>query len=241
MKSLRCLEVNNEARLCALSRHLGCEFKQQDLLQLALIHRSFHGQKNNERLEFLGDAILNFVIAEVLYERFPQAQEGQLSRLRAELVSGASLAELAKRFELGQYLYLGAGELKSGGHRRNSILADAFEAIIGALYLDQGLSICQSIVLRWFTDKLESVHLDISKDPKTTLQEKLQAYQLPLPLYEVENIVGDAHNQIFNVVCRVQKISYETRGQGTSRRQAEQQAAQHYLKWLATQDIKKWV
>jgi len=218
---------------------LGCAFERKELLELALTHRSFHNRENNERLEFLGDAILNFVIAEALYARFSQAREGQLSRLRAELVSGVALAKLAKQFELGSFLVLGGGELRSGGHRRDSILADAFEAIIGALYLDQGMDVCKQHLLQWFQPYLDAVHLDQSKDPKTTLQEKLQAYKYSLPIYEVVNVSGDPHNQYFKIRCHVQNISHETTGEGATRRVAEQQAAQDYLDWLATQNMKE--
>lgn len=227
----------SDIQLDTLCRALGCVFKQKKILQLALIHRSAHSQNNNERLEFLGDAILNFLIAEFLYERFSQAKEGQLTRLRAELVSGVSLAVLAKQFNLGDFLMLGPGELRSGGHRRDSILADAFEAIIGAVYLDQGIEVCRQHLLRWFQSALDAVRLDQSKDPKTSLQEKLQAYKYPLPIYEVVAIEGNPHNQFFKMICRVENISYETKGEGATRRSAEQQAAQAYLDWLATQDM----
>ncbi len=228
-----------EPQFDALCHRLGCSFQRKELLQLALAHRSVHSQENNERLEFLGDSILNFIIAEALYERFSQAKEGQLSRLRAELVSGVALAKLAKQFDLGDFLTLGPGELKSGGHRRASILADAFEAIIGALYLDQGMEVCRQHLLRWFHAALNAVHLDQAKDPKTCLQEKLQAYKLPLPIYDVVSVEGNPHDQHFHIMCCVPTISHETKGEGATRRRAEQQAAQDYLDWLATQNMKE--
>lgn len=153
--------------LTRLERQLGHSFKDQDLMILALTHRSFAG-RNNERLEFLGDAILNFVAGEALYERFPQAREGQLSRLRARLVKGETLAILARGFDLGEYLRLGSGELKSGGFRRDSILADALEALIGAIYLDAGMDTARERVLAWLTNELDGLTLvDTNKDPKT--------------------------------------------------------------------------
>jgi len=161
--------------LSRLERRLGHTFQNQELMLLALTHRSFAG-RNNERLEFLGDAILNFVAGEALFERFPQAREGQLSRLRARLVKGETLAVLARGFELGEYLRLGSGELKSGGFRRESILADALEALIGAIYLDADMETARERVLAWLADEFEGLTLvDTNKDPKTRLQEFLQS------------------------------------------------------------------
>ncbi|MBW6392156.1 MULTISPECIES: ribonuclease III [Halomonadaceae] len=212
--------------LTAFSRRIGYSFRDDSLLELAVTHRSFGGQ-NNERLEFLGDSIVNFVIAEALYERFPQAREGQLSRLRARLVRGQTLAELAREMAFGECLRLGSGEMKSGGHRRDSILADAVEAVLGAIYLDAGMDVARARVLAWYAERLEAIDLqDTQKDPKTRLQEFLQSRQSPLPRYEVVSVEGEAHDQTFTVECHVELLDSHTLGTGSSRRHAEQQAAE---------------
>ena len=211
--------------LSRLERQLGYTFQDQALLTLALTHRSFAG-RSNERLEFLGDAILNFVAGEALYQRFPQAREGQLSRLRARLVKGETLAILARGFELGEYLRLGSGELKSGGFRRESILADALEALIGAIYLDAGMDMARERVVAWLTQELDSLTLvDTNKDPKTRLQEFLQSRGSELPCYEVVDIQGEPHCRTFFVQCAVDLLKEKTQGHGASRRIAEQVAA----------------
>jgi len=208
---------------------LGYQFKQNAMLEAALTHRSVPGD-NNERLEFLGDSIVNFLIAEALYIKFPQAREGELSRLRANFVCGGTLAELARELELGTMLRLGPGELKNGGHRRESILADSMEAVIAAIYLDGGLECCRALVLKWFASRLQDVTLSHNlKDPKTRLQEYLQAKKFPLPSYTIARTEGDAHNQIFHIQCRVEGLSVCTDGSGTSRRRAEQEAAAAFL------------
>jgi ribonuclease-3 len=213
------------ASLARLERQLGYTFKDQDLMVLALTHRSFAG-RNNERLEFLGDAILNFVAGEVLFERFPLAREGQLSRLRARLVKGETLAILARGFDLGDYLRLGSGELKSGGFRRESILADALEALIGAIYLDAGMDSARERVVAWLSNELEGLTLvDTNKDPKTRLQEFLQSRACELPRYDVVDIQGDPHCRTFVVECQISLLNDKTLGQGASRRIAEQVAA----------------
>lgn len=213
------------ASLARLERQLGYTFQNQDLLILALTHRSFAG-RNNERLEFLGDAILNFVAGEALFERFPQAREGQLSRLRARLVKGETLAVLARGLDLGEYLRLGSGELKSGGFRRESILADALEALIGGIYLDAGMDMARQRVLAWLSNELESLTLvDTNKDPKTRLQEFLQSRGTDLPRYDVVDIQGEPHCRTFFVQCEVALLNENTQGQGASRRIAEQVAA----------------
>jgi len=218
--------------LNAFSRRLGHAFRDPALLELAMTHRSVGGQ-NNERLEFLGDSIVNFVIAEALFRRFPEAREGQLSRLRARLVKGQTLAELAREMEFGEHLRLGSGEMKSGGHRRESILADAVEAVIGAIYLDAGMESVRVRVLSWYAARLEGTSLqDTQKDPKTRLQEFLQSRQLPLPRYEVVNVEGEAHSQTFTVDCHVEMLDQHTTGEGASRRHAEQQAAEKALALL---------
>lgn len=212
-----------------LCKMIGYEFNDQALLQAALSHRSVRG-KNNERLEFLGDAILNFIIAAALFEQCPHAKEGDLSRLRAGLVNGETLAELAQEFVLGDYLRLGPGELKSGGSRRKSILADALEAIIGAIYLDSNMLICQERVLSWFDLRIKAIaHTGTSKDPKTQLQEYLQGHKSNLPDYLVLSVTGQAHKQVFRVSCQVEGFSFTTEGSGSSRRAAEQLAAQEFL------------
>jgi len=214
------------------SRRIGHQFAQRELLELAMTHRSYGG-RNNERLEFLGDSIVNFVIAEDLFQRFPKAREGQLSRLRARLVKGQTLAELAREMEFGECLRLGSGEMKSGGHRRDSILADAVEAVIGAIYLDAGMETARTRVLSWFAERLEMINLqDTQKDPKTRLQEFLQSRQVPLPRYDVISVEGEAHAQTFTVECHVEVLDEHTQGIGSSRRHAEQQAAEHALAQL---------
>ncbi len=220
----------------ALYKKLGYTFNDASLLECALSHRSY-GAKNNERLEFLGDSILNFIIADALFQQNPDATEGELSRMRSSLVRGETLAELAKEFTLGEDLNLGSGELKSGGQRRKSILADAMEAIIGAAYLDSDMLTCHNLVLSWYDERLanaspSSEHL---KDSKTRLQEFLQARKLPLPHYHVQEIRGKDHAQVFMVECQVKGYDYQGVGNGTSRRRAEQVAAQDFLQRLAQQ------
>lgn len=197
---------------------------------LALTHRSY-GNQNNERLEFLGDSIVNMVIAESLFLSFDKAREGHLSRLRARMVKGVTLAEIGREFELGSYMRLGSGELKSGGFRRESILADAVESVIGAIYLDSDFYTCREQVLRWFEHRLKQLDLqDTQKDPKTRLQEYLQSRQFPLPKYEVISVDGEAHSQTFHVSCVLSSLDRKTSGVGSSRRIAEQEAARSALK-----------
>src|SRR3990167_4131423 len=215
-----------------LAKKLNYSFQDQKLLKIALTHRS-KGGDHNERLEFLGDAVVNFVIAEILYHQFPKATEGELSRWRATLVNRDTLAELAKDFELGRYLFLGPGELRSGGSERQSILSCAMEAIIGAVYLDGGFDAARASIVAWYEPLLQSLSTAAShKDPKTLLQEYLQARRLPLPLYTVEAIEGEAHQQVFVVSCQVEGIVKKTKGKGTSRRRAEQDAARAMLRTL---------
>jgi ribonuclease III len=217
------------ARLC---RQLGYTFKDISLLERALTHRSAQG-KHNERLEFLGDSIVNFVIAEELFHAMPQASEGRLTRLRASLVKGETLAALAKEFSLGEYVRLGSGELKSGGMRRPSILADTMEAVIAAIYLDGGIEPCIARIRAWYETRLEvAVQQPVIKDPKTCLQEFLQAKRLPLPEYTVISVKGAAHEQTFHVRCAVAGLSEPLEGISNSRRAAEQQAATEALKLL---------
>lgn len=209
-----------------LVKRIGHVFQQPQLLELALTHRSYSGKDNNERLEFLGDSLLNFIIGDTLFQRFPNAREGQLSRLRASLVKGDTLTKVARQLDLGPFLLLGPGELKSGGSRRDSILADCVEAIIGAIYLDAGLDVCKARVLEWFDPRIEGLTLeDTVKDNKTRLQEWLQAQKWALPTYNILDIEGASHSQYFVVECVVQQADLSFRGEGGSRRQAEQMAA----------------
>lgn len=215
--------------LLRLTRSLGCRIGQPHLLQRALTHRSAAAE-NNERLEFLGDAILGFVIAEELIERFPDADEGRLSRLRASLVKKESLARLSRGLELGDYLRLGAGELRAGGHARESILADALEAVFAAVYLDQGFEGAREVILSVFRDPLAVICKgETFKDPKTRLQEWLQARQRPLPEYVVLAVTGSQHAQTFRVRCTLTDGPEASDGEGASRKRAEQQAAQQML------------
>jgi len=219
-------------RLC---RRLNYEFKDLALLKAAMTHRSARGV-NNERLEFLGDSILGLVIARSLFEKFPMATEGQLSRMRSSLVKGDTLAALANELELGECLFLGSGELKSGGFRRSSILEDAIEAVIGAVERDGGLEAAQELVLHLYKKRLAEVDLDAStKDPKTRLQEFLQGQGKPLPIYEVMKISGDTHDQTFIVSCRIEDMAKPVEGKGGSRRKAEQSAANKLLNILEKQ------
>lgn len=208
---------------------LDYEPRDPSLFVAALTHRSASG-RNNERLEFLGDAVLNLLVAEMLYQKFPSASEGDLSRLRASLVSAEPLAGLAQQIGLGDELQLGSGELKSGGFRRQSILADAFEAAIGAVYLDRGLEAARLLVHRFCMPLLDTLPTpDELKDPKTRLQEYLQSRGLALPSYSVETVVGEPHAQHFSVRCEVPALSLVAPGEGSSRRRAEQDAAQRVL------------
>lgn len=212
-----------------LCHKLGYTFHNVKLLKKALTHRS-SDDENNERLEFLGDSIVNFIIAEVLYHEYPHAQEGALSRWRATLINREALGNLARQFEMGRFLILGYGELKSGGGERQSILSCAMEAIIGAIYLDGGFEAVQERVLHWFKPYVKALsHASHHKDPKTLLQEYLQSHRLPLPIYKVESVEGKAHQQTFIVSCAVDEVAQKAIGKGTSRRRAEQHAAELML------------
>lgn len=222
-------------QLAKLQRKLNYEFVDVTLLKQALTHRSA-AVKHNERLEFLGDAILNFTIADALYHQFPHCNEGELSRMRATLVREPTLAELARQFGLGDYMALGPGELKSGGFRRESILADCVEAVIGAISLDRDLLSATQIIRQWYQPLLAKIKPgENQKDPKTRLQEYLQSHKLPLPAYNVTDIKGEAHCQTFKVECQVPNIEHTFIGIGSSRRRAEQAAAEQVLTKL---DIK---
>jgi len=226
--------INNAQVMQRLSKKLSYTFKQPSLLLQALTHRSAKGD-HNERLEFLGDAILGFVIAETLYDKFPHANEGDLTRMRSSLVKGVTLAEIARGFDLGEHLILGPGELKSGGHQRDSILEDAIEAIIGAVYIDTDMATCKALVLHWFKERLAAIKPgQEQKDPKTRLQEYLQGRKIALPLYEVIDTSGQSHNQQFTVRCTTSEIDSEVITKGTSRRKAEQAAAEKVLEIILT-------
>ena len=222
--------TNNVQVVARLSKKLGYTFNDQSLLLQALTHRSAKGS-HNERLEFLGDSILGFIIAEILYEQFPKQDEGELTRMRSTLVKGVTIAEIARDFNLGEFLILGPGELKSGGHRRDSILEDAVEAIIGAVYIDSDIYTCKDLVLSWFEQRLSVIKPgQEQKDPKTRLQEYLQGRKIPLPQYEVIDTTGQSHNQEFTVRCTTKELSIDVTKKGTSRRKAEQGAAEKVLK-----------
>ncbi|MEQ1599571.1 MAG: ribonuclease III [Methylotenera sp.] len=219
--------------LDSLVKQLGYQFKTPALLMQALTHRSFSGN-NNERLEFLGDSVLNFIIAHQLYQRFPKLPEGDLSRLRAQLVKESTLSEIAFSLNIGDALKLGEGELKSAGWRRPSILADALEAIIGAVYSDGGFASAEALVLKLYAEKLDTIDPKIiDKDAKSQLQEYLQGRKIDLPDYNVVSIEGEAHAQTFKMECVIEKLNITTVGEGTSRRVAEQQAAQLALEKIA--------
>lgn len=221
-------------QLDGLQKRIGYQFKQLALLKQALTHRSY-ASANNERLEFLGDGVLNFIVAHQLYARFKKLSEGDLSRLRAQLVKEATLFEIAQTLKLGELLNLGEGELKSAGWRRPSILSDALEAIIGAIYLDGGFPSAEAVVLGLYAARLDNIDPTfIEKDAKSKLQEYLQSKKIDLPDYNVASIEGEAHAQTFKVSCEIQKLNITTLGEGTSRRNAEQEAAK-----LAIEEVMK--
>jgi ribonuclease-3 len=223
LNSTRAVPNKNLRILC---EKLGYVFKQPQLLLRALTHRS-SAPEHNERLEFLGDSVLGCVIAKYLYGNYPQLSEGELSRLRSSLVREETLATLAQQLDLGNQLKLGEGELKSGGFRRPSILADALEALFGAVLLDSGFADAEAVVLNLYVPYLEKVDVQtLGKDAKTLLQEYLQGKRIPLPTYSVVDMSGEAHAQTFQVECAIPSLKISARGTGASRRNAEQQAAQ---------------
>jgi ribonuclease-3 len=220
-----------------LRRSLGYDFVDLALLRIALTHRSA-ASVNNERLEFLGDAVLGFIMGEALYQRFPEASEGELTRLRSSLVRRETLAAIARRLEVGCYLVLGEGEERSGGRRRDSILANALEAVIGAIYLDGGLDTCRERVRAIFGEVLSrATPLSIEKDPKTELQEFLQARRLALPTYEVISVEGEPHRRLFTVRCVSAAWAQPITAQGSSRRRAEHDAARQMLEELRNREL----
>jgi ribonuclease-3 len=221
--------------LASLESALDYQFQDKALLEQAVTHRS-HSARHNERLEFLGDSVLNFVVAALLFKRFSKIDEGDLSRLRANLVKQASLADIAQKLSLSQYLRLGEGELKSGGFRRPSILADALEAIFGAVFLDSGFDAAQKVVARQYAPVLVNVDpKTLGKDPKTLLQEVLQGRKLDLPLYTVVATHGAAHNQMFEVECSIPKLDITVSAGGASRRGARHSGATQALAAIQTQ------
>jgi len=218
-----------ESATAWVQRRLGCLVGEESLLEEALTHRSAAGP-NNERLEYLGDAVLSFLVAETLFRLYADATEGELSRYRATLVSGETLGSLALELGLGEHVRLGEGELKSGGFRRASILADALEAVIGAIYLDLGLDAAREAVARLFGERIAGLPAAAElKDPKTRLQERLQARGIALPAYEVVEVTGEPHAQRFTVRCRVDELAVVAEAGGSSRRRAEQEAASRVL------------
>lgn len=216
-----------------LSRQIGHEFRDSALLRRALTHRSY-GVPHNERLEFLGDSVLNCVIATRLYHLHARVPEGDLSRMRAHLVKEQTLSEIASSLDLGDHLLLGEGELKSGGFRRPSILADTLEAIFGAVYLDAGFAGAEQVISRLYEPLLKNIDpKTLGKDPKTLLQEYLQGRKLPLPHYTVVSITGEAHQQRFEVECAIPSLDIRASGEGASRRSAEQKAASTAYRMLS--------
>jgi len=216
---------------------LGYVFRDPALLDAALTHRSA-SKRNYERLEFLGDSVLNFTTAVLLYDAYPDADEGDLSRYRATLVSGSSLAAVAAGLDLGDQLRLGSGELKTGGFRRGSILADALEALFGAVYVDGGIGAAQAVIEKLFADRLGQLpEAQELKDPKTRLQELLQARGLPLPVYALEEVSGEPHDQRFVASCDVAALEVRASGGGSSRRRAEQEAAQRVLERITGHEV----
>jgi ribonuclease-3 len=213
------------ANIERLQQALGYEFADLKLLELALTHCSA-GKRNNERLEFLGDSIINHVVTEAIYRQSPTASEGDMTRMRASLVRQETLAEVAMGLQLGDHIRLGSGERKSGGHRRDSILADALEAVAGAILIDSGLEQCRHAVHAWFGGRLrELATTAVAKDAKTRLQEFLQGNSYPLPEYDLISVQGEDHAQRFHVVCRLQQPHLVVEAGGSSRRKAEQNAA----------------
>ncbi|PCJ24556.1 MAG: ribonuclease III [SAR86 cluster bacterium] len=216
-------------QLDKLQRKLGYQFSNSELAQQALTHRSAN-KLNNERLEFLGDSLLGFIIAEALYEIHPEASEGELSRMRAKMVNKSSLASIARSLQLGDFVQLGSGEIKSGGMHRDSILADTVEAVIAAIYLDGGLPPCRKLVRQWSDKSLQAQgSSQKQKDSKTRLQELMQARGSALPEYEINEVSGPAHQQVFHVKCKIELLNQAELGSGDNKRDAEQEAARKIL------------
>lgn len=222
----------NKQNLTALQTLLGYTFNNIDFLNRALTHRSA-SKIHNERLEYLGDSILSFVIAEALFYQFPQVDEGDLSQMRSSLVCGDMLAKIGQNFNIGNYMTLGQGEMKSGGYRRQSIISDAVEAIIGAIYLDSDMKTIKDLILLWYKTRLDEIQPGIKqKDSKTRLQEYLQGHHQVRPVYLIVEVIGDDHDQEFVVQCRLENDQNQYLGRGVSRRKAEQAAAQMAIEKL---------
>jgi len=224
--------MKDKNQLNSLEKVLNYEFKDQELLDLALTHRSIKG-KNNERLEFLGDSILNFIIADLLFNKFKDLDEGDLSRLRSQLVKESSLSEVASLIKIGEYLKLGEGEMNSAGWRRPSIMADTVEAIIGAIFIDGSIKASYEFVDKCYKKQINEINPNhIEKDPKSILQEYLQSRKIGLPSYEIISIEGEAHCQFFKVSCSILKLDISVDGGGTNRKNAEQEAALKAIQFL---------
>lgn len=222
----------DSARQERLQAALGYTFEDPVLLDRALTHKSF-AKSHNERLEFLGDAVLGYVVADRLFQLQPHVHEDSLSLLRASLVRKETLAEVAREVGLGEYVRLGVGERRSGGHRRASILADALEAVIGAVNLDGGIEAARALILRLLEPRMHALDLELLKDPKTRLQELLQGASVALPEYTIESTTGSAHSRTFTVSCRIADLDLSVTGSGRSRRAAEKRAAEHMLERVA--------
>jgi ribonuclease III len=228
-----------KASLSRLQAKLGYTFTEQSLLRQALTHRSY-AATHYERLEFLGDGVLNFVIAHCLYQRFSDIKEGELSRVRAHLVKQDALESIARRLKISDYLYLGEGELRSGGLERPSILADVVEAIFGAIFLDAGFDAVQKVIVALYQPLFDDLDPNkAGKDPKTQLQERLQAIKIAVPKYDIIDTSGAAHEQIFTVSCVIEALAVRTEGAGSTRRLAEQNAAHTAMLLLDAQPVKK--
>ncbi|AUZ04790.1 MULTISPECIES: ribonuclease III [Vitreoscilla] len=226
------LSVQRNQEIERLQKKLGYRFKRVELLHKALTHRSY-GAKNNERLEFIGDSILNYTVAKMLFLTFPDMTEGELSRLRANLVNQDTLADIATELNVGDCLFLGVGELKSGGFRRPSILADAMEAMFAAVSFDANFDEAEHVVTLLFQNRIRNIDLrNHGKDAKTLLQEALQARRLPLPKYRIEDQFGEAHEQTFVIVCDLGELGFQCKAQAHSRRLAEQAAAKEALNYV---------
>lgn len=227
--------VRSAENLNGLMKCLGYVFQDKKLLQQALTHRSA-GTPNNERLEFLGDSVLNFIVASHLFAYFPRASEGELTRIRAKWVCESALAEIAAGFFINEHLILGQGEKKGGGAHRASILADALEALIGAMYLESGMLACEAVVLSWYKAGNENLWIDAHhKDAKTRLQEYLQGKKLPLPMYTLLQTWGDPHHPIFQICCEITVLEAKAIGEAPSRKRAEQVAAEALLQQLGVE------
>lgn len=215
-----------------LQKKIGYIFDQHNLLLQALTHKSA-GNQHNERLEFLGDAVLNYVITSVLYNKFVYLNEGKMSRIRAHLVQENTLVVLAKEFDLSNYLHVGPGEIKTGGYKRASILANTMEALIGSIFLDSDIKVIEKLIINWYKDLLKKINpYNKQKDPKTRLQEYLQSRRQPLPIYRIKCIEGSAHDQIFSIHCQINELCTSVVGYGASKRKAEQAAAERVLRVL---------